>query len=48
MKENFFYKEFWTNAIDLMELGGHISVTFQLARFWFILVTLVIWQCADI
>ena len=43
MKENSFYKAFWTKVIDLRELGGHVSVTFQLARFWFILIILVIW-----
>ena len=26
---------------DLMGLGSHVKVTFQLARFWFTLVTLV-------
>ena len=32
---------FWTKVTGLMELGSHVNVTLWLARFWFILVTLV-------
>ena len=41
MKRNSVYKELWRKVIDLMGLGNHVNVTFQLARFWFTLVTLV-------
>ena len=40
MKGNSFYKALWTKFTGLMGLGSH-SVTFQLARFWFLLATLV-------
>ena len=42
MKENSIYKAFWTKVTDLMRLGSQVSVIFWLARFWFILATLVI------
>jgi len=42
VKRNSVYKELWRKVIDLMGLGSHVNVTFQLVRFWFILVTLVI------
>jgi hypothetical protein len=35
------YKVLWRKVTDLMGLGSHVNVTFQLARFWFTLVTLV-------
>ena len=32
---------FWTKITGLLGLGNHVNVTIWLARFWFILVTLV-------
>ena len=40
MKGNSIYKVLWTKVTGLMGLGSH-SVNVQLARFWFILATLV-------
>ena len=40
MEGNSVYKALWTKVTGLMGLGSH-GVTFQLARFWFILATLV-------
>ena len=40
MEGNSVYKALWTKVTGLMGLGSH-GVTFQLARFWFTLVTLV-------
>ena len=40
MKGNSVYKVLWTKVTGLMGLGSH-SVNVQLARFWFILATLV-------
>ena len=42
VKRNSVYKELWRKVIDLMGLRSHVNMTFQLVRFWFILVTLVI------
>ena len=40
-RETRFYKALRIKVAGLMGLGTHVNVTFRLARFWFILVTLV-------
>ena len=41
VKGNSVYKALWRKVTGLMVLESHVNVTFRLARFWFILVTLV-------
>ena len=41
VKGNSVYKAVWRKVTGLMRLESHVNVTFRLARFWFILVTLV-------
>ena len=41
VKGNSVYKALWRKVTGLMGLESHVNVTFRLARFWFILVTLV-------
>ena len=41
VKGNSVYKAAWRKVTGLMGLESHVNVTLWLARFWFILVTLV-------
>ena len=41
VKGNFLYKVLLRKVNSLTGLGSHVNVTFQLVRFWFILITLV-------
>ena len=41
VKGNSVYKAVWRKVTGLMGLESHVNVTLWLARFWFILVTLV-------
>ena len=44
VKGNLLYKALWIKVAFLMRLGTHVNVTFRLARFWYILVTLVTYR----